>query len=134
MVTGRSDDTIKVAGKRLGPAEVESILVGHPSVIEAAAIGIPDPVKGNSIVCFSVLKEGALGNDSLEEELRQRLISELGKPMAPKQIHFIPDIPKTRNAKVMRRVLRASYLGEEPGDISSLVNPESLDAIASLKS
>jgi acetyl-CoA synthetase len=132
-ILGRSDDTIKVAGKRMGPAEVESVLVSHPSVVEAAAIGIPDPIKGNAIVCFCVLKDCQEEEKSLQEELHQRLVQELGKPMAPKLIRFVSDIPKTRNAKVMRRVLKATYMGEDPGDISSLVNPESLDAIGSLR-
>ncbi len=131
-IFGRSDDTIKIAGKRLGPAEVESILVADPTVVEAAAVGVPDPVKGSSLVCFCVLSEDIKPSSVLEEGLRQRLVKELGKPLAPKAVYFISDIPKTRNAKVMRRVLRASYLGEDPGDTSSLVNPESLDDIQNI--
>ena len=129
-ILGRSDDTIKVAGKRLGPAEVESILVAQPEVVEAAAIGIPDPVKGSHVVCFCVLRAGARPSSALEQELRQRVVRELGKPFAPKLFAFVADLPKTRNAKVMRRMIRAAYLGEDPGDTSSLVNPESLEAIA----
>jgi acetyl-CoA synthetase len=129
-ILGRSDDTLKVAGKRLGPAEVESSLVGHPDVVEAAAIGVPDPLKGTLVVCFCVLRREAAATDGLKAELRERLIDELGKALAPKEVLFVPDLPKTRNAKVMRRVIRAAYLGEEPGDLSSLVNPESLEAIA----
>jgi acetyl-CoA synthetase len=131
-IFGRSDDTIKIAGKRLGPAEVESVLVGHPDVLEAAAVGVPDAIKGNRLVCFVVLVEGVTPQPSLSNELRDVLIAELGKPLAPKAIHFIDDIPKTRNAKVMRRILRAAYLGEDPGDTSSLVNPESLDSVEGL--
>jgi len=129
-ILGRSDDTIKVAGKRLGPAEVESVLVAQPEVVEAAAIGVPDPVKGSSVVCFCVLRSGALPSAALEQALRQRVVGELGKPFAPRAFVFVADLPKTRNAKVMRRMIRAAYLGEEPGDTSSLVNPESLEAIA----
>lgn len=133
FIYGRSDDTIKVAGKRLGPSEVESILVSHPAVVEAAAIGIPDAVKGNALVCFCVVDEAALKTTNsttiLSAELKDLVIADLGKPMAPKEIHFVPDIPKTRNAKVMRRVLRSAYLGENLGDISSLVNPEAIEAI-----
>lgn len=138
FIYGRSDDTIKVAGKRLGPAEVESVLVSHPSVIEAAAIGIPDEVKGSALVCFCVLDETRLDpsihSETLFEQLRDLIILELGKPMAPKSIHVVPDIPKTRNAKVMRRLLRSAYLGEDLGDTSSLVNPEALDAIRDIRS
>jgi acetyl-CoA synthetase len=129
-ILGRSDDTIKVGGKRLGPAEVESILVEHPDVIEAAAIGVPDPMKGSAVVCFCVLRSGAEPTAELEQALRDRVVEELGKPLAPKVFLFVPDLPKTRNAKVMRRVIRAGYLGEELGDTSSLVNPEALEAIS----
>jgi acetyl-CoA synthetase len=128
-ILGRSDDTIKVGGKRLGPAEVESILV-EQEVIEAAAVSVPDAMKGSVVVCFCVLRPGASPIESLQQAMRQRVIEELGKPLAPKTFLFVPDLPKTRNAKVMRRVIRAAYLGEDLGDISSLVNPESLEAIA----
>jgi len=128
-ILGRSDDTIKVGGKRLGPAEVESILVEQPEVIETAAVGVPDPMKGSVVVCFCVLRPQAEPSAALEQAMRMRVVEELGKPLAPKSFVFVPDLPKTRNAKVMRRVIRAAYLGEELGDTSSLVNPESLEAI-----
>jgi acetyl-CoA synthetase len=128
-ILGRSDDTIKVGGKRLGPTEVESILVEQPEVIEAAAVSVPDAMKGSVVVCFCVLRPGASPIADLEQAMRQRVVEELGKPLAPKTFLFVPDLPKTRNAKVMRRVIRAAYLGEDLGDISSLVNPESLEAI-----
>ena len=127
-ILGRSDDTIKVAGKRLGPAEVESVLVSHPLVVEAAAIGVPDPVKGNAVVCFCVLQHAASPSE-VKPELQRKLIDELGKPLAPKEIVFVADLPRTRNAKLMRRMLRAAYLGEEPGDTSALVNPEALEGL-----
>ena len=133
-ILGRSDDTLKVAGKRLGPAEVESVLVGHPDVVEAAAIGVPDPIKGTQVVCFCVLRKEAAGGPALQAALHERLVAELGKALAPKAVVFVPDLPMTRNAKVMRRVIRAAYLGDDPGDTSSLVNPESLRAIASARS
>ncbi len=129
-ILGRSDDTIKLAGKRLGPAEVESSLVDHPGVVEAAAIAIPDELKGNALVCFCVLSPGIEPDEGLEAELKQRVIADLGKPMAPKAFLFVSDLPKTRNAKVMRRMIRAAYLGQEAGDTSALLNPESLDEIA----
>ncbi len=128
-ILGRSDDTIKVAGKRVGPAEVESIAVGHPDVIEAAAIGVPHEIKGSEIVLFAVLRSGAQGDEALKDALRQRIISEMGKPLAPKVIRFVSDLPKTRNAKVMRRMIRAAWLGQDPGDTSSLVNPEAVEEI-----
>ena len=128
-ILGRSDDTIKIAGKRLGPAEVESILVAHPAVVESAAIGVPDDLKGSALVVFCVLAAGHSPSDELRDELKHSIISSLGKPLAPSQILFIYDLPKTRNAKVMRRMVRAAFLGLDPGDTSSLVNPDSITAI-----
>ena len=128
-ILGRSDDTIKIAGKRLGPAEVESILVAHPQVSEAAAVGIPDSIKGEALVCFCVLKKGANGDVDLTTELKKKVATELGKALAPKEILFVADIPKTRNAKVMRRVVRAAYIGEKLGDTSALENPGALEEI-----
>lgn len=128
-ILGRSDDTIKVAGKRLGPAEVESVLVAHPAVAEAAAIGVPDELKGDALVCFCVLKNGHEPTDTLREELRLRIAGALGKPLKPKDLKFVRDIPKTRNAKIMRRVVRALYLGQELKDTSSLENRTSLEDI-----
>jgi acetyl-CoA synthetase len=128
-ILGRSDDTIKIAGKRLGPAEVESILVAHAQVSEAAAIGVPDSIKGEALVCFCVLKKDANGDPALAAELIQSVARDLGKALAPHEVIFVADIPKTRNAKVMRRVVRAAYLGEKLGDTSALENPASLDEI-----
>jgi acetyl-CoA synthetase len=129
-VLGRSDDTIKIAGKRLGPAEVESVLVEHPAVLEAAAIGIPDEVKGQALACFCVLRPGHTESAQLKTELRALVVERLGKPLRPEVIHVVSDLPKTRNAKVMRRVIRAAYLGRDAGDLSSLENPRAVDAIA----
>jgi acetyl-CoA synthetase len=128
-ILGRSDDTLKVAGKRLGPAEVESILVAHPAVVEAAAIGVPDEAKGSEVVCFCVLAPGHAPTDQLRAELRAKVAEELGKPLKPREVRFVKDLPKTRNAKVMRRVIRAAYLGLDPGDTSSLENPAALEDI-----
>jgi acetyl-CoA synthetase len=128
-ILGRSDDTIKIAGKRVGPAEVESVLVAHPQVSEAAAIGIPDSIKGEALVCFCVLKKGANGDVALATELKKNVARDLGKALAPRDVIFVGDIPKTRNAKVMRRIVRAAYLGEKLGDTSALENPASLDQI-----
>jgi acetyl-CoA synthetase len=128
-ILGRSDDTLKVAGKRIGPAEIESILVSHPAVSEAAAIGIPDPIRGEVIVCFCVLNPAQQGDPALAEELKQTVALALGKPLKPELVQFVSDLPKTRNAKVMRRVVRAAYLKQDAGDLSALENPASVEEI-----
>lgn len=132
-ILGRSDDTIKIAGKRLGPAEVESILVRHPAVVESAAIGVPHEVKGSELVVFVVLKKGVEASDALRAELRALVTDEMGKALAPKSVLFVSDLPKTRNAKVMRRMIRAAYLGQDPGDASTLVNPEAVEEVKRAK-
>ena len=131
-ILGRSDDTLKVAGKRGGPAEVESILVSHPNVVEAAVIGVPDEVKGTAMVAICVVSEPGAIATGLEVELKALVAHEMGKPLAPSAIHFVSALPKTRNAKVMRRVIRAAYLGEDAGDVSSLENPQTIEAIRQL--
>jgi acetyl-CoA synthetase len=128
-ILGRSDDTIKIAGKRLGPAEVESVLVEDPAVLEAAAVGVPDEMKGQALVCFCVLRPGHTPNAEITSRLTGLVIDRLGKPLKPKAIEFVRDLPKTRNAKVMRRVIRAAYLGDSPGDLSSLENPQAVEEI-----
>ena len=126
---GRSDDTIKVAGKRLGPAEVEAIVNAHPDVAESAAIGVPHPIKDQEVVIFAVLKPGAAPSEELREALMERVIHELGKALRPKEVKFVTALPKTRNAKVMHRVIRAAYLGQPLGDLSSLEDPSTVEAI-----
>ena len=133
-VLGRSDDTIKVAGKRLGPAEVESVLVGHPWVAESAAIGVPDELKGEALVCFVVLRANRQASDQLAAELSDLVATALGKPLRPKAIHFVGDLPRTRNAKILRRVVKSVYIGQDPGDLSSLENPSALAAIGATRS
>ena len=128
-IRGRSDDTIKVAGKRLGPAEVESALVAHPAVAEAAAVGVPDEVKGEALVAFVVLKPGAGDSPELRADLARRVTADLGKALAPKALEIVTELPKTRNAKVLRRVVRAVYLGVDPGDLSSLENRTAIEAL-----
>ncbi len=132
-ILGRSDDTLKIAGKRLGPAEVESLLVSHPAVIEAAVVGVPDPVKGEAVACFCVLSPHIQPDGALAEEIKDLVARELSKPLRPRAVCFLSDLPKTRNAKVMRRVIRAAYLGEDPGDLSALVNPEIVEEIRQKK-
>ncbi|MDT8323655.1 MAG: AMP-dependent synthetase, partial [Bacteroidota bacterium] len=123
---------IKVAGKRVGPAELESILVAQDAVNEAAAIAVPHEVKGNEVVCFCVLNPGVASSDALVETLRDAIVRAMGKALAPRTILFVSDIPKTRNGKIMRRIVRSAYLGQDPGDTSSLVNPAAVAEIQSL--
>ncbi len=132
-VLGRSDDTIKIAGKRLGPAEVESVLVGNPAVAEAAAIGVPDELKGEVLVCFVILRPNFEPSDKLAAELQDQVASALGKPLRPKAVHFVVDLPRTRNAKILRRVVKSVYIGSDPGDLSSLENPSALAAIGATR-
>lgn len=128
-ILGRSDDTIKVAGKRLGPAEVEAILNAHPAVVESAAIGVPHPVKDQEVVAFCVLQAGYAPDETLRAELMALVVTELGKPLTPRAIKFATSLPKTRNAKVMRRLIRAAYLDQPVGDTTSLEDPGAIDAI-----
>jgi acetyl-CoA synthetase len=130
FLQGRSDDTLKIAGKRLGPAEVESVLVAHPAVLEAAAIGVPHDIKGEAIVCFVVLKPGGTPSEPLRQELTDHVARHMGKALRPSRVLFAGDLPKTRSAKIMRRVIRATHLGREPGDLSSLENPAAITMIA----
>lgn len=129
FILGRSDDTLKVGGKRVGPAEVESILVAHPDVAEAGVVGVPDEVKGEALIAFCVLKSEAQSTVELAKQLQDLVAAELGKPLSPGRVLFVPALPKTRNGKVMRRVVRAAYLGEDPGDITALEDPVVLENI-----
>jgi acetyl-CoA synthetase len=129
FLLGRSDDTINVAGKRLGPAEVESVLVSHPAVAESAVVGVPDETKGEAIWCFCVLTDAAGAVDGTADELRDLVARELGRPFKPSRVVFVPALPKTRSAKILRRAVRAVAVGEDPGDMSSAENPQALDEI-----
>jgi acetyl-CoA synthetase len=130
---GRSDDTLNIAGKRIGPAEIESPIVAHPEVLEAAAVGIPHDVKGEVAWAFCVLGPGAEPGDELADELAELVVAELGKAFRPARVVFVPALPKTRSAKIVRRAVRARALGEDPGDLSSVENPEALEAIVPLR-
>jgi len=131
-IQGRSDDTLKVAGKRVGPAEVESAAVSHPAVVEAAAVGLPHAVKGESIAVFCVVGPGIGDTPALRAEIAAAVVRELGKALKPDLVLVIPALPKTRSGKVMRRVIRAAFLGVDPGDVSSLDDPRLLEAIRAL--
>jgi acetyl-CoA synthetase len=126
---GRSDDTLNVAGKRLGPAEVESILAEHPAVAESAAVGVPDDLKGEVILCFAVLRPGHTANNSLRDEMCERVARALGKSFAPRDVRFVPELPKTRSGKILRRVIRKVAMGEDPGDLSTIEHLGAIEAI-----
>lgn len=119
-IIGRIDDVIKVSGYRLGTAEIESALVSHPSVAEAAAIALPHELKGNAIYTYVILRAGIVSSKELEEELRGHVASELGPIAKPEAVEFTDALPKTRSGKIMRRVLKARALGQDVGDISTL--------------
>ncbi len=124
---GRSDDTLNIAGKRIGPAELESAAVAHPAVAEAAAVGIPHEVKGEVAWIFCALKPGA---EPDAEGVARAVTDELGKAFRPDRVVFVSALPKTRSAKIVRRAVRAKALGQDPGDVSTLENPETLEEIA----
>jgi acetyl-CoA synthetase len=134
-ITGRSDDTIKVAGKRLGPAEVETLVNQDVRIRECAAIGVTDEIKGECLVVFCVpsnfteyVQQGAI-LDQLKADVRRQLVEELGKPLAPKEVCVVRSLPKTRNAKIMHRVLRAAYEGQSLGDLSSLEDQAAIEDV-----
>jgi acetyl-CoA synthetase len=131
-IHGRSDDTLKVAGKRVGPAEVESAAVAHASVLEAAAIGVPHEIKGEVIVVLCVLRPGETDDDALRASIGRRVADELGKPLKPEVVAIVSSLPKTRSGKVMRRIIRAAWLGRDPGDLSALDDPAAVEAIRAL--
>jgi acetyl-CoA synthetase len=130
---GRSDDTIKVAGKRVGPAEVEAAVVAHPDASEAAAIGVPDDLKGESVVVFVVLKPGRPESEGVRGALSDAVAASLGKTLKPKKVLFVDALPKTRSAKIVRGAIRRAYLGEPAGDLASVENPDAVSAIASAR-
>lgn len=127
---GRSDDTIKVAGKRLGPAEVEVIVVELEAVSEAAAIGVDDPLKGNKLLVFVILKPGCdEEHDEIKKKIKERVEQRMGKPFRPSEVYIVEQMPKTRSTKVMRRLIRQIYSNTPLGDLSALDNPAALDEI-----
>lgn len=131
FILGRSDDTIKVAGKRVGPAEVEAAALNGTAIVEAAAVGIPDPTKGQAVVVFAVANPEAQPQ-AVAAAVAASVERSLGKPFRPAAVHVIPRLPKTRNGKILRRVIRNVYLGDSPGDLSSIDDPASLEPIRAL--
>ena len=130
-ILGRSDDTIKVAGKRVGPAEVEAAALDGTDVAEAAAVGVPDPLKGQAVVVFAVARPDA-DPGPIPSAVSRSVERSLGKPFKPAAVHVIPRLPKTRNGKILRRVIRNVFVGDPPGDLSSIDDMASLDAIRRL--
>jgi len=130
-VLGRSDDTIKVAGKRVGPAEVEGVLTAHPAVSEAAVIGAPDALKGQVLVGFVVLKEGG-ATAPAEKELIAHVAAQMGRPLAPKAVHVVAALPKTRSGKILRGTILRVFTGQPAGDLTCVDNPAALEAIRGL--
>jgi len=133
FIQGRSDDTLKIAGKRVGPAEVESAAVSHPAVLEAAAVGIPHEVKGEVIVVFVRLRPREVDDAELRRSISDKVVEHLGKALRPEAVHVVTDLPRTRSGKLMRRVARAAYLGNDPGDLSGLENPAAVESIRALR-
>ncbi|MEE8345867.1 MAG: acetyl-CoA synthetase, partial [Dehalococcoidia bacterium] len=128
-ILGRADEVLKVAGHRLGSLEIENAAVAHPSIAEAAAVGVPDPVKGDEIVIFAVLMDGYEPSSTLEDELREHIRRAIGPIATPKSIYLVRVLPKTRSGKIMRRVLRSVASNEPVGDISTLEDEASVDEV-----
>lgn len=126
---GRADDVIKVAGHRIGTAEIESAVSSHPAVAEAVAVGRPDEVKGEAIVVCAVLKDGYPGNENLKTEIAGRVEEAIGRFARPGEVRFVADLPKTRTGKLVRRLVRAKVADGDVGDLSTVENPKSLDGI-----
>jgi acetyl-CoA synthetase len=126
---GRADDALNVAGRKVGPAEVEGALIEHDAVNQAAAIGAPDETTGTAVVAYVILEPGVEPSEDLRQELREQVGEELGKPFRPRDVLFVDEFPKTQSGKIIRRAIQATYTGEELGDMSSIENPEALDAL-----
>ena len=126
---GRADDALNVAGRKVGPAEIESVLIDHPDVNRAAAVGVPDDTTGTAVVTYVVTEEGVAGDDDLREELTALVGEEHGKPFRPREVLFVDEFPKTQSGKIIRRAIASVYAGEDPGDLSSMENPAALEAV-----
>jgi len=131
-ITGRSDNTLNVAGKRMGPAEMESIITDHPAVLESAVVGIPDALKGEVPVCFVALNQGYLPAAELIDELMKLVTKRLGRALRPKAIYAVAELPKTKNGKIIHHAIRNAYLKKKLGDLSALDNPESIEEIKNI--
>ena len=125
-VLGRADETLKIAGHRLGSLEIENAAVSHEAIAEAAAVGVPDPIKGEALVVFAVTMEGVQASPALRQEVIQHIRSALGAIVTPDAVYFVSSLPKTRSGKIMRRVLRAVASDQAPGDVSTLEDEASV--------
>jgi acetyl-CoA synthetase len=126
---GRADDALNVAGRKVGPAEVEGALIDHPAVTAAAAVGVPDDTTGTAVVTYVVLEPDYEAADDLRGALREQVGEELGKPFRPREVLFVDEFPKTQSGKIIRRAIESAYRGEEFGDLSSMENPEALERL-----
>ena len=126
---GRADDALNVAGRKVGPAEVEGAVTEHDAVSEAAAVGVPDETTGTAVAVYAVLRPGVDPSDDLREEFRAAVGDRLGKPFRPRDVRFVGDLPRTQSGKIVRRVVAAVHAGKEVGDLSSIENPAALDAV-----
>lgn len=131
-VHGRSDDTLKIAGKRTGPSEIEGLLMATGLLLDAAVIGVPDPIKGTAVVCVCVPRPD-IDRDGAVKRLSSAVTAGLGGAFKPAKVVFVADLPRTRNMKVMRRVVRSAWLDEDTGDLSTLLNPESVQDIRAVQ-
>jgi acetyl-CoA synthetase len=129
-ILGRADETLKIAGHRLGSLEIENAAVSHAAIAEAAAVGVPDPIKGESLVIFAVLMEGVQPSPALREELIQHIRGAMGAIVTPEAVYFVRSLPKTRSGKIMRRVLRAVASDQPPGDVTTLEDEASVQEAA----
>lgn len=129
FLLGRADDVINVAGRKVGPAEVEGAAIEHAGVSQASAVGVPDDTTGSAVVLFVVPHANVTPDETLRSEIRETIGAELGKPFRPRDVHFVDDLPKTQSGKILRRAIQAVYRGEEPGDLSSIQNPAALEAV-----
>jgi acetyl-CoA synthetase len=126
---GRSDDVLNVAGRKVGPAEVEGALIEHEAVNAAAAIGAPDDTTGTAVVAYVILEAGYGESEDLREALRAQVGEELGKPFRPREVLFVDEFPKTQSGKIVRRIIQGVHQGEALGDLSSIENPDAIDGI-----
>jgi acetyl-CoA synthetase len=126
---GRADDALKIAGRKVGPAEIEGAAMEHEGINQAAAVGVPDDTTGTAVVLYLVIEEGVEETDELREEIRELVGKEQGKPFRPREVLFVDEFPKTQSGKIIRRAVEATYTGEDLGDMSSIENPASLEEI-----
>ena len=126
---GRADDALNVAGRKVGPAEIESVLIEHDAVNRAAVVGVDDETTGTAVVAYVVLEDGVESSEELREELRELVGDEQGKPFRPRELKFVSEFPKTQSGKIIRRAIAAVHQGDDPGDLSSIENPDALDEI-----